>query len=529
MHSQPEASISIPAVSLRALRLVIGSCVANASVSLDVAPGSIHGILGENGAGKSTAMKILSGMLRADSGEIRIDGIPRDIREPADAKALGIGMVHQHFMLSEAQTVLENIVLGREPGLPQCLPQSLKLLDRDAAERRLQDLMQRYGLHVPLESPVSDLSVSMQQRVEILKLLYNDARILILDEPTAVLSPPEIERFFTQLKVLAREGRTILIVTHKLRELLAITDSISIFRAGTVIATVATQKSDADGLAALMIGKRIEPVRNSNPGRRSENPVVDIRGLELRMAAEAAAKAPGKPCDLTLYPGEILGLAGIEGNGQKELVAFLRNPRQKKGQGRIQVSGQDASSWPATRMVEAGLACIPADRHREGLLLDRSATKNFVLGYQDHPAFSFGPFIRWPQVRQATLKGMADCAVQPANPDLPMRHFSGGNQQKLIFARETYHKPKILIAVHPTRGVDVGAIQLIHRQLLELRAQGVAVLLVSSELDEILALADRIVVMENFEIRASFAADECDETALGLAMSGAMKETRHVP
>ncbi|MCX6129502.1 MAG: ABC transporter ATP-binding protein [Proteobacteria bacterium] len=514
-----------PALSLRNISKSFGSVMANTNLCLEVAKGTIHGILGENGAGKSTAMKILYGMQEPDAGEIWIDGHRRKILSPMDAKALGIGMVHQHFMLSEDQSVLENIVLGHEPSYPELsfLPASLQILNLEAARIRLRQLIQDHGFDVPLDAAVSGLSVGILQRVEILKLLYNQAKILILDEPTAVLNAREVQIFFAQLRILAKAGATILIVTHKLRELLAVTDAISVFRAGQVIATLATKDTDADQLAALMIGKKIEPVRNNRMGVKAEKALLRIHQWPLK--PRFSDKNGDQAFNLELFPGEILGLAGVEGNGQNELVELLRHPNlaaNVSSEAGLELFGQDARAWNAAEVTAAGLGCIPADRHREAVLLDWTAIQNFLLGYQRQACFRLGPFIRWQTVAEATRKGMKSCDVQPLNPDLELKYFSGGNQQKFVIAREIYHRPKLLIAVHPTRGVDIGAIQLIHKTLLDLRAQGMAVLLISSELDEIIALSDRILVMENYRVTASFSGETCDETALGLAMSGGM-------
>ncbi len=513
-----------PAVKVKELRKAFGPCVANTDVSFEVHKGSIQGILGENGAGKTTAMKMLYGVIPPDHGEIWIDGIRRELRSPHDAKALGIGMVHQHFMLSEAQTVLENIVLGEEPTYPALsrLAPVLQLLNLNAARVQLLALMNAHGLDVPLDSAIADLSVGARQRVEILKLLSIDAQILIFDEPTAVLTPKEVERFFELLRTLAKAGKTILIVTHKLRELLAVTDAITIFRAGRVLCTVETKNTDADTLATLMIGARIEPVKNSRLDKSSGQPVLEIADLQL--ASGDARKSAGRTCSLVLHKGEILGIAGIEGNGQSELVKALRHPREFLTDHSVKIlafSGRDMRAMATSELTAAGLGCVPADRHHEALLLDRSAVQNFLLGYQKRKSFRFGPFVRWSTVRRATVQGMENFGVVPQLPDLSLRNFSGGNQQKLIIAREVHHRPKLLIAVHPTRGVDIGAIQIIHRKLLELKAQGLAILLISSELDEIIALSDRIAVLENFGISKTFEGGTCNEKELGLAMSGA--------
>jgi ABC-type uncharacterized transport system ATPase subunit len=518
-------------VELRGIRKTYGPVTANRDVNLTLRPGTIHGILGENGAGKSTAMKILYGLETPDAGEIWIDDRKAQLESPLDARALGIGMVHQHFVLADEHSVLENIILGQEPVSPFCqrLPGPLQRIDHETAKAKIQTLMSDHELTLPLETKAGELSLGERQRLELLKLLYGQARIIILDEPTAVLSPAEIDGFFDQIRRLAQQGCSVLIVTHKLRELLSLCDDITIFRQGMSIATVRASDVDADRLASLMIGQRYKPVRNDSPNVSQEKSFLKIEGLRLTHKKSALAH---EGLTLSLAPGEILGIAGVDNNGQEELSQALRNPQlflKSHACKTMVFDGHDMSRWSTEDVLAAQIGHIPADRHRQGLDLSKSARDNFALTLLHRKEFRWGPFIRWKKVSEACRLAMESCDVQPAMPDLLAGAFSGGNQQKLIFARETFAQPKLLIAMQVTRGVDIGAIQLLHQKLLDLRAQGTAILLISSELDEILALSDRIAVLENYRIVLEKKASECDETMLGLAMSGSLTHSHRVP
>ncbi len=509
-------------VELKDLQKSYGSVQANRKVSLVVPPGTIHGILGENGAGKSTAMKMLYGLEEPDAGEIWVDEQRVRFRSPLDARALGIGMVHQHFVLADEHSVLENIILGQEPSTPSIVPHALQRIDRLQARKKIEGLMQAHELALPLDAKAGELSLGSRQRLELLKLLYGEARIIILDEPTAVLSPSEIEGFFTQIRALAQKGCSVLIVTHKLRELLSLCDEITIFRQGTTLETVHAKDVDADQLASLMIGERYKPVRNLSPQSAQKQAILEIDGLQLSHKASAGQH---EGLSLRIAPGEILGLAGVDNNGQEELSLALRDPKlflKSHSCRSFHFEGCDIRSWTTHDILMAGIGHIPADRHREGLDLTKSARDNFALTHLDRAEFRWGPFVRWSAITKACEEAMRSCDVQPPIAKLPAGAFSGGNHQKLIFARETFHQPKLLIAMQVTRGVDIGAIQLLHQKLLALRAQGTAILLISSELDEILALSDRIAVLENYRIVLEREAKACDETLLGLAMSGSL-------
>ena len=517
------------ALRLQGIHKAYGPVRANRDVSLQLKKGSIHGILGENGAGKSTAMKIIYGMEEADGGAMWVDEQAVQFRSPLEAKALGIGMVHQHFMLADEHTVLENIILGQEPSFAfdRLAPKGLQRIDYKQARLEIEALMQAHHLELPLDSKAGDLSLGARQRLELLKLLFGKARIFILDEPTAVLSPAEVKGLFTQLRELAKKGCSILIVTHKLKELMDLCDEISILRQGTVTGTFQTARTNPDELAAAMIGERYKPIKNQKPRKVDREPILSIQGLQLHRGPATREMR----LDLQLAEGEILGLAGVDHNGQAELSEALRHPKEFLRQhacARLSFAGQDMRSWTTEEVMAAGIGHIPADRHREGLDLDKSASENFFLSHTRDRNFYFGPFIRWKKVREATEGAMKGCDVQPPLPDLKLHAFSGGNQQKLIFARETYRPLRLLIAMQVTRGVDIGAIQLLHRKLLELRDQGTAILLISSELDEILALSDRIAVLENYRIVSDKEAAAVDETYLGLAMSGSLHQANEL-
>lgn len=499
---------SSPAVELIGISKRYGDLKANADVSLAVEPGTIHAVVGENGAGKSTAMKILYGMVRPDRGEIRVLGQARRWNSPADAIACGIGMVHQHFMLAGPHTVLDNILVGAEPRL------RLGSIDRAGARAEIQALSQRYSMPLRLDQPVESLSVGEQQRVEILKLLYRKAVILILDEPTAVLTPQEVDRFFENLKVLTREGKTALIITHKLREVMRWADQVTVLRAGRAVGTWRTAETTAEALAQAMVGRPVTLY-----GRRAASPSMPKAGPVI-----LKVRRPGVSFDV--HAGEVVGIAGVEGNGQTELLRALTSlgpERQAAGarDSEIELNGVPIGHLPTRERLRLGMSVIPADRQREGLLMNRPARESFLLGLQRIPEFrrSFGR-IGVSALNAAVMRTMREFDVRPCDPAWPSGGLSGGNQQKLIVGRELYRKPCLLIAAQPTRGVDIGAIEFLHERILAEKNAGMAVLLVSSELDEIRALSDRILVMYAGRVAAEFGAD-AEEGAIGLAMAGA--------
>ncbi|MBL8808036.1 MAG: ABC transporter ATP-binding protein [Rhodospirillales bacterium] len=502
----------VAALALSGVDKRFGAVHANRAIDLSVAPGSIHGIVGENGAGKSTLMGVVYGYYRPDAGSIRVDGTPVDIASPQDAIRAGIGMVHQHFMLVETFTVLENILLGAEGGA---------LLARGEIEARegLARLMAEYALDVDLDARVADLDVGAQQRVEILKALWRGARILILDEPTAVLTPQETDRLFALLAKWRAQGRTVVLITHKLREILAITDRVTVMRRGAVVATLETARTSQDELAELMVGRRVllrVDKRAAVPGAeilRAENlRHVDVRGVERLRGVSFAVHA-----------GEIVGIAGVSGNGQSELVETLAGLKPLAG-GTIVYKGArlgPPGTADAARAVRhAHIAHVPEDRLRMGLIASFAARESAILGYHEDGELGPGPFLDPDATRRRTARLMAAFDVRPPLPDLRSGSFSGGNQQKIVLGREIDRDPDLLIVGQPTRGVDIGAIEFIHRRLVALRDAGKAILLVSCELDEILSLADRILVMFDGRIAGELPRAGADEKHLGLLMAG---------
>lgn len=501
-----------PAIELLAVHKSFGDVHAVRGVSLRVEPGTITGIVGENGAGKSTLMSILFGLYHADAGEIRIGGASVRMDSPRDAIAHGIGMVHQHFMLIESFTVLENLVLGVEGGT---------LLSRGMARVRaeVERLAREYGLAVTPDARVADLSVGEQQRVEILKVLLRGARILILDEPSAVLTPQETDRLFLVLKTLRERGVTVVLITHKLREIMAVTDRVVVMRQGEMVAERRTAETDPQELAELMVGRKVRLQMHKMPARpgavmlRVEHlGFVDSRGVPLL-----------EDVDLDLRAGEIVAVAGVSGNGQTELLQVLAGMRVPTS-GTVTICGRTFDARhpgdPADRR-EIGLAHVPEDRLRQGLVAPFQASETSILGYQDEARFSPGYFLDRSAIGAYCRDLMERFDVRPRMPGLRSSQFSGGNQQKLVLAREMAHEPKVLLVGQPTRGVDIGAIEFIHRELVKARDRGCAVLVVSVELDEVLSLADRVLVMFGGRIVGEVEPVDADERTLGLMMAGA--------
>ena len=512
----PTSSPVSPALELRGIDKRFGAVHANRAVSLSIAAGSIHGLIGENGAGKSTLMNIVYGFHRADAGEILVHGRRVDLQAPHQAIAAGIGMVHQHFMLVENFTVLENVVLGVEGGRRLAAG-----LARARAE--LEKLARDYALEVPLDAVVSDLPVGLQQRVEILKALYRRAEILILDEPTAVLTPQEADALFRMLRRLRDEGKAVVLVTHKLREIMAITDRVSVMRQGALVAEVATADTSPRELAEKMVGRAVL-LRVEKPPAHSGAVLLAVRGLEVR---DRLGVARVKDVSFELRAGEILGVAGVSGNGQSELLEAIAGIREP-ARGSILLHGRDLGREkldPRARR-RLGLAHVPEDRLRMGVVASFAAEANAILGHQDRAAYNRGPFLRGAAVRADCERKMAEHDVRPPNPALRITSFSGGNQQKLVLAREIDGNPSVLLIGQPTRGVDIGAIEFIHRRLVALRDAGKALLLVSVELEEILGLADRILVMNGGEIVGEVARADATEEKLGLMMAGVKGEGR---
>jgi general nucleoside transport system ATP-binding protein len=524
---------SSDAIRMQGVRKAFGAVLANRNASLTVATGEIHAVVGENGAGKSTLVRILAGLYRPDGGAIAVDG--RDVTgwSTREAIAAGVGMVHQHFMLVPTLTVAENLVLGQEPvaGLQ---------LDVSQAESAVRTLCQRTGLVVDPSRRVSELTVGEAQRVEILKVLYRGARILILDEPTAVLSPPEVRELWTVLRRLAAEGGTVVLITHKLDEVIEISQRITVMRAGETVGELATSEATPAAIARMMVGREVRLAGESSDAealgtlaavttrdraaspRASGDALLTVRDLVVASARKAREVAG---VSFTLGAGEILGVAGVEGNGQTELVEAIAGLRGGTS-GSIRLGAHDISRLGVRERAELGLSHIPEDRHRRGLLLDYSVADNLILGLQHR--FSQRGVIARERVEANATSRIAEFDIRPPSSSLPARALSGGNQQKLVVAREMRGRQfSVLLASQPTRGVDVGAIEFIHAQLRAARDAGKGVLLVSADLVEVLALSDRIAVMYEGEIVVVFERGDADAAALGAFMTGAHRTGSH--
>ena len=503
-----------PAIELKGISKAFGPVQANKDISIRVMPGTIHGIIGENGAGKSTLMSILYGFYKADKGEIFIAGKKTLIPDSQSAIAAGIGMVFQHFKLVENFTVLENVVLGAEDsGL---LRPSLA-----RARRELKALADEYELNVDPDAIIEDIGVGMQQRVEILKALYRKADILILDEPTGVLTPSEADQLFRILERLKAEGKTIILITHKLREIMNATDTVSVMRRGEMTATVKTAETNPAELAELMVGRKVLLRVEKAPAQVGAT-VLEIKDLNV---TDSKGVHRLKGINLTVKAGEILGIAGVSGNGQSELLEVLGG--YEKGTGSITVNGQaidltGAHSDGRSRRAR-GIAHVPEDRQREGLIMDYTAWENTAFGYHHDPKYQRGIFMDNAAIKADTIGKMERFDVRPPDPKLAAKSFSGGNQQKIVLAREIERNPDLLLIGQPTRGVDIGAIEFIHQQIVALRDQGKAILLVSVELEEILSLSDRIAVMFDGKMMGERLPAETDEKELGLMMAGMTK------
>ncbi len=499
-----------PAIELKGIDKSFGPVHANDDIHLTVEVGTIHGIVGENGAGKSTLMNIVYGFYQADSGTISVDGQVRAIRSPEDAIKAGIGMVHQHFMLVEPFTVLENILLGAEGGWTLGA-------GRAKARKALLRLEQDHALEVDIDARVADLPVGIQQRVEILKALYRGAHVLILDEPTGVLTPQEADHLFRILRNLKEQGRTVILITHKLREIMAATDNVSVMRGGAMMAHRATAQTTTEELAELMVGRKVL-LRVDKAPARPGRAVLEVEHLEV---VDAQGVRRVKDVSFSVRSGEIVGIAGVAGNGQSELLETLSGIRQPKS-GRILLQGETLGDAADCRLKKLGH--VPEDRLRMGLVRGFPAYENAILGYQLLPAYAEHGFLRKRRIIAQCLDWMRSYDVRPADPLLQATAFSGGNQQKLVLAREMEHDPDILLVGQPTRGVDIGAIEFIHKRLVAMRDAGKAILLVSVELDEILSLADRIIVMFDGTITGEVAQADATARRLGLLMAGVRDE-----
>ncbi len=497
----------VPAIELIGIDKKFGPVHANKNINLTVAKGSIHGIIGENGAGKSTLMSILYGFYQADSGEIRINGKPVQIKDSQTAISAGIGMVHQHFMLVENFTVLENIILGAEGGA---------LLGKGVAHAHaeLKRLEDDYGLEVDPDAVIEELPVGLQQRVEILKAMYRGAEILILDEPTGVLTPSEADHLFKILGVLRDQGKTVILITHKLREIMAITDTVSVMRRGEMVATRTTKETSVEELAELMVGRRVL-LRVEKGEAKPGDVVLSVRNLSVK---DNRGVTMVDNVSFDVRAGEIVGIAGVAGNGQSELLEALSGIRQPSA-GEILIDGQPIGKASPARLRELGLAHIPEDRHHMGLVLKFEEYENSVLGYHRDPKYGRGMMLDLDAMKRDAVEKIEKYDIRPPNPRLKTANFSGGNQQKIVVAREIERDPRILLIGQPTRGVDIGAIEFIHKRIIDMRDQGKALLLVSVELDEIRALSDRILVMFAGHVVGEKSTDASEQT-LGLMMAG---------
>jgi ABC-type uncharacterized transport system ATPase subunit len=501
------------AIDMRGIVKRFPGVVANDGVDLVVRQGEIHALLGENGAGKSTLMNVLFGLYRPDEGMIKVNGRETHFHGPRDAVAAGLGMVHQHFMLIPRFTVAENVILGMEG--------SDLALDRNAAEQRVGQLAQEYGLRVDPRAKLEDLPVGMQQRVEILRALYQGSRTLILDEPTALLTPQEVEELYQILERLRAGGGTIIFITHKLREVAAISDRVTVIRRGKTVGTRNTAETTSAELAELMVGREVL-LRVERPPATPGEPVLAVSDLRLKGKGHHPAL---NGLSLSVRRGEIVGICGVEGNGQTELVETIAGLRRPDS-GQVLLKGRDVSASGPTALRRAGLSYIPEDRHHRGLVLNFSLTENVLLGNSEEKPFSQGGIIDYVATEKITGDLMDKFDVRAPSPETLAGSLSGGNQQKLIIARELFREPEVLLAVQPTRGLDVGAIEFVHKQLVGERDKGRGILLVSFDLDEVLDLSDRILVLYQGRIVGDFESGSVERTTLGLLMGGRSVEER---
>jgi simple sugar transport system ATP-binding protein len=505
------AAASEFAIELRKINKSFGPVRANRDIDLSIRRGSVHGIVGENGAGKSTLMSILYGFYTADSGEILVNGAPQEITDSRHALALGIGMVHQHFMLVDNFSILENVVLGVEDSA--LLGPSL-----ERARKELQRLSQEYRLDVDPDAIIEDVSVGTQQRVEILKALYRGADVLILDEPTGVLTPAEADDLFRVLRELRDQGKTIILITHKLREIMAITDYVSVMRQGEMVATLRTTDTDPANLAELMVGRHVLLRVEKGPA----NPGKVLLSVENLVVKDDLGVTRVKDISFEVRAGEIVGIAGVAGNGQTELLESVSGMRDQAS-GVVRLKGEPLSlkgDDGAHRARRAGLAHVPEDRQRMGLVTAFEEWENSILGYEDDPAYGKGLLLDLDAARAQARERIEKFDIRPTNERLRTANFSGGNQQKIVLAREMERNPDVLIVGQPTRGVDIGAIEFIHNQIIKMRDAGKAILLVSVELDEIRSLSDRILVMFDGHIVGEADPVTATEGDLGLMMAG---------
>jgi simple sugar transport system ATP-binding protein len=515
-------------VQMRGITKRFPGVVANAGVDLDLLAGEIHGLLGENGAGKTTLMNILFGLYHPDEGEIRVRGEPVTISSPAAAIKLGIGMVHQHFKLVPPFTVTENIILGLDGWGP---------VDIETAQQEVAQVADQYGLEIDPSVRVQELSVGTQQRVEILSSLYRGAEVLILDEPTAVLTPQESDRLATILRGMAEKGKTIVFISHKLDEVLKITDRVTVLRAGKVVYSALTHETDKNTLAREMIGRDLASLRadqqasilaltgsedlslagdQAPDAAKAQACLIEVRDLHVQDDRDLPAL---RGISLQVYAGEVLGIAGVDGNGQRELAEAITRVRPAKS-GQIWIAGEDATHWNARDFFRHNAAYISDDRHRDALILGFDLSRNATLKLFDRQPFSRGGLLDFRAILRFTRSLIATFDVRAPGPHVPAGKLSGGNQQKLVLARELSQEPRVIVANKPTRGLDIGAAAYVHQKLLEERARGAGILLISADLDEILVLSDRILVMFNGQSMGVLHARSAELQTLGLMMAG---------
>lgn len=502
-------------IEMRNITKQFGTFKANDNINLKVKPGEIHALLGENGAGKSTLMNVLSGLLEPTSGEIYIDGNKVDINGPTAANRLGIGMVHQHFMLVDAFTVTENIILGNEPSKGG-------VLDRKKAIEEIKEVSKRYGMDVNPQAYIRDVSVGMQQRVEILKTLYRGANILIFDEPTAVLTPQEIDELIQIMHGLVKEGKSIILITHKLDEIKKVADRCTVIRRGQSIGTVDIKDVSSQQLADMMVGRSVSFKTEKTPANPTET-VLSIKDLVVK---ENRGLEAVKGLSLDVRAGEVVGIAGIDGNGQSELIQALTGLRTIES-GSIELNGKSIVNQKPRQITEAGVGHVPEDRHKYGLVLEMTLAENIALQtYYKEPLSKTG-VLNYNKINEYARNLIEEYDVRTTNELVPAKALSGGNQQKAIIAREIDRNPDLLIVSQPTRGLDVGAIEYIHKRLIEQRNQNKAVLVVSFELDEIMNVSDRIAVVHAGKIVGIVDPKETSENELGLLMAGySLEEAR---
>jgi simple sugar transport system ATP-binding protein len=496
-------------VELRGITKRFGPVVANSDVSLRIRPNEILGLLGENGAGKTTLMNILTGLYRADEGQILIDGKPTHFASAKDAIHAGIGMVHQHFMLVPVFTVAENVVLGVEP------TRALDYLDLDKARAQVRAISEEHGLEVDPDALIEELPVGVQQRVEIIKVLFRSASVLIFDEPTAVLTPQEVTEFFEIIRSLRNAGKALVFITHKLHEVIEVADRINVLRAGKIVGERDPKTATDAELAEMMVGRAVRFEVEKAPAKPGAA-LLEVKGL--RVIGDRGAVVDD--VSFSIREGEVVGIAGVQGNGQTELVEAITGLRVPAG-GTITFRGHDVTKASSRQMHRLGMAHVPEDRRRSGIISEFNIAENMILDSYYEDRFSSAVTLRWPDVYKATVENVAAFDVRTPSIFNLAQTLSGGNQQKLVVARELSREIKLLVAAQPTRGLDVGSIEYIHKRIAEARDEGVGVLIVSTELDEIMALSDRILVMYRGRIIAEFAAGEAEIAKIGLAMAGA--------